>query len=234
MSFNKKEIRVDNAKKLSKTKDVIWDPEGQRKHPGQITRIPGNTMATTGYDIPLYVVPNIGDPKVVLPNTGNHIFPNADYFTEYPIGKLVNTKKELDKPIHQYNQAPNIVGGPNGINQWDGMKSIYKSFGPMGLIDDISDIISPVWNKVKDSVDGEGIGSAGGYKNGGWLDEYKKGGQKLSNDKGKNYDTSKNIQSSINQLLTRNYDLFGPGGKHLYNPNSKNKRPKRGWLDNLK
>jgi len=30
--------------------------------------------------------------------------------------------------------------------------------------------------------------------------------------------TSKNIQSSINELMLRNHDVFGPYGKHIYNP----------------
>lgn len=30
--------------------------------------------------------------------------------------------------------------------------------------------------------------------------------------------TDKNIQSSINSLMTRNYMLFGPGGKHIFRP----------------
>lgn len=51
---------------------------------------------------------------------------------------------------------------------------------------------------------------------GGWLDEldeYRRGGQK-----GLRKFTSKNIQSSINTLFSRNYDLFGPSGKKYYSP----------------
>lgn len=65
---------------------IINDNMGQWKYPGEITRIEGNTMATHGYgDIPLYVVPNKGEPKLVLPNTGIHEFKGADSFTEYPL-----------------------------------------------------------------------------------------------------------------------------------------------------
>lgn len=75
----------------------------------------------------------------------------------------------------------------------------------------------------------------GHYKTGGWLDEiedeFRRGGgyatpPKLRR-KAKKYGTSKNIQSSINKiftknkLFTRNYDVFGPSGKNIYNPNSK-------------
>ncbi len=57
-------------------------------------------------------------------------------------------------------------------------------------------------------------------REGGWLDKYdnkyKRGGGKS-----KSKFTSKNIQSSINTLFARNYDLFGPSGKKYYNPLSK-------------
>lgn len=71
-----------------KNKKVIKDQQGQRKYPGRVTEIQGNTMATTGYgDIPLYVVPNVGNPMVVPANSGNRVFPGASSFTEYPIAK---------------------------------------------------------------------------------------------------------------------------------------------------
>ena len=58
-----------------KNKKVIKDQQGQRKYPGRVTKIQGNTMATTGYgDIPLYVVPNVGNPMVVPANSGNRVF----------------------------------------------------------------------------------------------------------------------------------------------------------------
>jgi hypothetical protein len=65
---------------------VKTTPYGQWEYPGEITRIPGNTMRTDGYgDIPLYVVPNNDLPRIVYANTGNHYFPNSTHFTEYPI-----------------------------------------------------------------------------------------------------------------------------------------------------
>ena len=41
--------------------------------------------------------------------------------------------------------------------------------------------------------------------------------------------TSKNIQSSINKLFLRNYDIYGPSGKREYDP--KAKYEEGGWLD---
>ena len=56
-----------------------------------------------------------------------------------------------------------------------------------------------------------------------WLDNYdeelKYGGMKKL--PGSKKFTSKNIQSSINTLFSRNHDLFGPSGKKYYSPLSK-------------
>jgi hypothetical protein len=77
---------------------VIKDDMGQWNHPGEITEISGDTMATHGYgDIPLYVVPDKGKPRLVQPNTGTQKFPGAKKFTEYPMaqeGKNIKLKNE--------------------------------------------------------------------------------------------------------------------------------------------
>jgi hypothetical protein len=57
-------------------------------------------------------------------------------------------------------------------------------------------------------------------------DEFRRGGQKRL----KKY-TSKNIQSSVNDIMLRNETLFGPAGKKRYKPGLKYKDG--GWLDNL-
>jgi prefoldin subunit 5 len=62
---------------------------------------------------------------------------------------------------------------------------------------------------------------------GGWLDElddeYRRGGQR------RRRGTSKNIQSSINDIFRRNYDVFGPAGKQRFDPRSRYEEG--GWLD---
>jgi hypothetical protein len=74
---------------------VIKDQQGQRKYPGQVTEIQGNSMATDGYgDTTLYVVPNVGQPRIVKANTGNHSFPGATKFTEYPMAQQVVSTSE--------------------------------------------------------------------------------------------------------------------------------------------
>jgi hypothetical protein len=44
-------------------------------------------MGTDGYDDTLYVVPDVGEPRIVYANTGNHKFPGATKFREYPMAK---------------------------------------------------------------------------------------------------------------------------------------------------
>ena len=84
--------------------------------------------------------------------------------------------------------------------------NIYKSVVPIGL----------------------GAAALQQEKLGGWLDdeEFRRGGQK-----GLKKYTSKNIQSSVNDIMLRNETLFGPAGKRRYKPNLKYKDG--GWLDNM-
>ena len=64
------------------------DNGGQWNHPGEITEIEGNTMATHGYgNIPLYVVPDKGESRLVQPNTGIQKFKGATKFTEFPVAQ---------------------------------------------------------------------------------------------------------------------------------------------------
>jgi len=67
-------------------------------------------------------------------------------------------------------------------------------------------------------------------------DGYRRGGSLYTppnlKKKSKSKGTSKNIQSSINSLFARNFDLYGSSNKAMYNPNSKYKFG-GGWLDNL-
>lgn len=105
MSYNKKALlsivkKLDKAKAPGKPKDVkIINQQGQRKYPGQVTEIQGDTMATDGYGyIPLMVVPNNGQgPQMVMPNTGEHKFNGATSFTEYPVNGQDFYEDDLDE-----------------------------------------------------------------------------------------------------------------------------------------
>lgn len=91
-------IKIPNFKLTRDYKKggVVKDDRGQWAHRGKVTEIQGNSMATHGYgDLPLYVVPDVGEPRMVEANTGNHTFPGATKFTEYPIKK--KSKGWLDK-----------------------------------------------------------------------------------------------------------------------------------------
>ena len=93
---------------------VIKDDMGQWAHPGEVTEISGNTMATHGYgDNPLYVVPDVGEPRMVQANTGTQTFPGATKFTEYPMaqqGAGVNKEGvEQYKWFKDYMQSPKYV-----------------------------------------------------------------------------------------------------------------------------
>jgi hypothetical protein len=82
--YNQKGEVIPNMKQGG----VIKDDRGQWAHPGEVTEISGNTMATHGYgDNPLYVVPDVGEPRIVEANTGTQTFPGATKFTEYPMAQ---------------------------------------------------------------------------------------------------------------------------------------------------
>ena len=101
---------LQGYKEVPKQKDggVIKDDRGQWDHPGEITEISGDTMATHGYgDIPLYVVPDKGKPRMVQPNTGIQKFPGAKKFTEYPIAK--NGLRQEQKGLQNLDNLVNFT-----------------------------------------------------------------------------------------------------------------------------
>jgi hypothetical protein len=104
MSHNRKVLKtatkeLGKAKAPAKQKDFkILNQNGQRKYPGQVTEIQGDTMATDGYGyIPLMVFPNNGQgPQLVMPNTGERKFDGATKFVEYPVNDI-DYEDELDE-----------------------------------------------------------------------------------------------------------------------------------------
>jgi hypothetical protein len=102
-TYNRISEFVDSP--IAKEGGPVKDQQGQRKYPGQVTEIQGNSMATDGYgDTTLYVVPNVGQPKMVQPNTGNHTFPGATKFTEYPVAQQ---GKQVKYGTPEYTEAYN-------------------------------------------------------------------------------------------------------------------------------
>jgi hypothetical protein len=97
MGFNKKELskataNLDARKAQSKPRDIIYDPAGQWKHPGQPTRIPGGDITMRDVPYPVMAYPNVGQPQMMYPEQ-NYNFPNADYVDEYPQMKKGGLKK---------------------------------------------------------------------------------------------------------------------------------------------
>ena len=124
-----------------KNKKVIKDQQGQRKYPGRVTKIQGNTMATTGYgDIPLYVVPNVGNPMVVPANIGNIVFPGASSFTEYPIAKNGGwlekyqvggkTRTDVYKDKELYDKA--FAAESDSLNLYKSAKKDFNRWNKLG------------------------------------------------------------------------------------------------------
>jgi len=87
--MNNKRVLQIATKELNKRKappapkDIIVDPAGQWKYPGQVTRIPSNTITMQGVPYPVMGVPNKGEPTMMQPGQ-YYEFPDADYVDEYP------------------------------------------------------------------------------------------------------------------------------------------------------
>jgi hypothetical protein len=97
MGYNKKalsKIKADlnSAKAPSKPRDIIYDPRGQWKHPGQPTRIPGGNITMQDVPYPVMAYPNVGQPQMMYPNQ-DYQFPGAEYVDEYPQMKKGGSKK---------------------------------------------------------------------------------------------------------------------------------------------
>jgi hypothetical protein len=106
--YNQKGEVIPNMKQGG----VIKDDRGQWAHPGEVTEISGNTMATHGYgDNPLYVVPDVGEPRMVEANTGTQTFPGATKFTEYPMAKNGSSLVELNQLTNFTNYNTPQPGG---------------------------------------------------------------------------------------------------------------------------
>jgi GH24 family phage-related lysozyme (muramidase) len=86
--YNKKVLQtavkeLDKAKAPAKQKDIITDPMGQWKYPGQVTRIPSDTITMQGVNYPVLGVPDYGQPMLMQPGQ-DYDFPGANYVDEYP------------------------------------------------------------------------------------------------------------------------------------------------------
>lgn len=74
---------LNKTKRFATPKNIIVDPKGQWAHPGEITRIPSDTITMQGVPYPVMAYPNIGEPQMMYPG-GEYYYPGADYVDEYP------------------------------------------------------------------------------------------------------------------------------------------------------
>lgn len=110
MGFNKKVLskavsELGKAKAPAKPKDIITDPAGQWKYPGQKTRIPSNDITMQGVPYPVWAQPNVGPGSMMQPNQ-DYNFPNASYVDETPMAKKGGTlqSKKYSKSMSATNK----------------------------------------------------------------------------------------------------------------------------------
>jgi hypothetical protein len=170
---------------------------------------------------------------------------NAEYYKSIPGLDMRNTSSSVFgdmKPrrgsgayesINEYLKGLDLGRVKPGFNSqtkssrelWDNSVKKGKAFG-------FYNDPNTVYGAMKSALPYVGTGALGAAalqqeELGGWLDdEFRRGGQK-----GLKKYTSKNIQSSVNDIMLRNETLFGPAGKKRYKPGLKYKDG--GWLDNM-
>lgn len=192
MSFNKKEIKVDNAKAPKKPKDVIYDPMGQWKYPGQVTKIPSNHITMKGVNYPVLGIDDEGNEQIMLPGL-DYVYP-GDNVTEYPMMQYGGSKPISPDKALAFLQTGSIRGRALSDRQLEYFAEVA------GVeLDENGNIIT---QNDDDNENPE-------FKKGGWLDKYHSLPRRT---------TSKNIKTSINPLFTRNYTIYGPPGRRLYKP----------------
>jgi hypothetical protein len=149
---------LDKAKAPAKPRDIITDPAGQWKFPGQDTRIPSNNITMQGVNYPVLGVDSNGQQQMMYPGM-EYTFPGADYVDEYPQMKkgglkknktsrsLMATNKLFAKNFLFKKPGKNTIYDPKSNNYQDGGEYIeaeltdeeieeYKKGGY--IVDDIS------------------------------------------------------------------------------------------------
>ena len=107
MGYNSKEIKVqptEQKKTNPYRKDVIVDPAGQWKYPGQVTKIPSNQITMQGVPYPVLGVDNLGNKQMMMPGA-HYTFP-GDNVTEYP--QMQHAQQGAS--VTGYNEEANYMG----------------------------------------------------------------------------------------------------------------------------
>jgi hypothetical protein len=114
--YNKRSLSKDTKaskapKSISKPKDIILDPMGQWKYPGQNTRIPGNDITMQGVNYPVLGVGSNGQQQMMYPGQ-DYKFQGAEYVDEYPQmkkgGGLKSKKysRDLEATNYLFHESP--------------------------------------------------------------------------------------------------------------------------------
>jgi hypothetical protein len=144
MGFNKKVLskavsELGKAKAPAKPRDIITDPAGQWKFPGQETRIPGSSITMQGVNYPVWAQPNVGPGSMMQPNK-DYEFPNADYVDETPMvrkggslkskkySKSISATNKLFTKNKLFKNKKNKIFDPNAE-----FKSGGSKLGPINL-----------------------------------------------------------------------------------------------------
>lgn len=206
--------------------NTFWDPEfkeyGSRPGYQRLESIGQGIEETISDVIPYWKKP-------VIHNVYDQ--PTADYLPQKPIS--VNQEEpELKLPTERV--SPETMEGKRIAWRMDPQtKKMVPVIG--GMKESVKNM-KRLYNKdiptagaaiPKGFVPDYGNDIVTTFQTGGWLDEldeeFRRGGpvNPLMLTRSKRKKTSKNIQSSINKIFLRNYDIFGPGGKNIYDPKSK-------------
>jgi hypothetical protein len=135
---------LDKAKAPAKPKDIIYDPMGQWKFPGQPTRIPSGDITMAGVPYPVYGVDNTGYGQMMYPDNA-YQFP-GDVVDEYPqVAKKGGTKNS--SKYSRSLTATNRLFVKNFLHK----KHKHKIFDPNApFYQDGGDISIPSLNQFQD------------------------------------------------------------------------------------
>jgi predicted Zn-ribbon and HTH transcriptional regulator len=163
---------LDKAKAPAKPKDIITDPMGQWKYPGQNTRIPGGDITMQGVNYPVWAQPSVG-PGVMMQPGQDYNFPDAEYVDEYP-----QMKKGGKKPSKKYTR--NITA----MNKFFAVNPLFKKPKKKQIYDPNASFYQD-GGQAQDYIELELTPEEiQAYKDGGYvveeLDDYKQGGALLT------------------------------------------------------
>jgi len=110
--YNKKLLSKIDLGKFTKSdpykKDIIYDPMGQWKYPGQNTRIPSSNITMKGLNKPLLGVASTGEKKMMQPGQ-EYNFPGANYVDEFPQAKEGMIVDLTPAQIEEYRKGGYII-----------------------------------------------------------------------------------------------------------------------------